>query len=230
MSAIASGALSRSPRARWRRASSAAVKTRSRSSSQARQAHGRIVAAGAAHDRVARRSTRPANRRVEPARRTGVGRAARAGSSSRAGAADRGRRRARKSDDPDRRSRRTEHRPVVTSRMPTWSRALIANAATMPRAPVIAFQPAIAAAREASEVWSLIDGRDPDIDRGAGGAAGDRGDPQEGDVRRDRVRDERDASPSVLPRRIGDERAAPIRDLAPERGTRRSSRRRRGRR
>ena len=29
------------------------------------------------------------------------------------------------------------------------------NAATMPRAPVIAFQPAIAAARDASGVWSL---------------------------------------------------------------------------
>ena len=32
---------------------------------------------------------------------------------------------------------------------------LIVNAATMPRAPVIAFQPAIAAARAESEVWSL---------------------------------------------------------------------------
>ena len=29
------------------------------------------------------------------------------------------------------------------------------NAATIPRAPVMAFQPAIAAAREASGVWSL---------------------------------------------------------------------------
>jgi len=32
---------------------------------------------------------------------------------------------------------------------------LIVNAATIPRAPVMAFQPAIAAAREASGVWSL---------------------------------------------------------------------------
>ena len=43
----------------------------------------------------------------------------------------------------------------MTSTTPIWSRALIRNAATIPRAPVRAFQPAIAAAREASGVWSL---------------------------------------------------------------------------
>ena len=43
----------------------------------------------------------------------------------------------------------------MTSTRPTWSSALIRNAATIPRAPVIAFQPAIAAARDASDVWSL---------------------------------------------------------------------------
>jgi len=43
-------------------------------------------------------------------------------------------------------------RPAVTSTIPSWSRMLIVNAATMPRAPVIAFQPAIAAARETSGV------------------------------------------------------------------------------
>ena len=43
----------------------------------------------------------------------------------------------------------------MTSTSPSWSRMLIRNAATMPRAPVIAFQPAIAAARDASGVWSL---------------------------------------------------------------------------
>src|SRR4029077_12216526 len=45
--------------------------------------------------------------------------------------------------------------PTVTSIRPIWSRALIRKAATIPRAPVRAFQPAIAAAREASGVWSL---------------------------------------------------------------------------
>ena len=45
--------------------------------------------------------------------------------------------------------------PTVTSTSPIWSRALIRKAATIPRAPVMAFQPAIAAAREASGVWSL---------------------------------------------------------------------------
>src|SRR5262249_53892631 len=43
----------------------------------------------------------------------------------------------------------------VTSRTPISSRMLIRNAATIPRAPVRAFQPAIAAARDASGVWSL---------------------------------------------------------------------------
>ena len=43
----------------------------------------------------------------------------------------------------------------MTSTTPTCSSTLIANAATIPRAPVIAFQPAIAAAREAIGVCSL---------------------------------------------------------------------------
>ena len=47
------------------------------------------------------------------------------------------------------------NRPVVTSTTPSCSSALIRNAAPTPRAPVIAFQPAIAADREASDVWSL---------------------------------------------------------------------------
>ena len=74
--------------------------------------------------------------------------------------------------------------------MPTCRRALIANAATMPRAPVIAFMPAMAAAREASDVWSLTMAAHTDIDRGPGGPAGDRRDPQERDVRREGVDDQ----------------------------------------
>ena len=46
-------------------------------------------------------------------------------------------------------------RPPVTVTRPSCRAMLMANAATMPRAPVMAFQPAIAAAREASGVWSL---------------------------------------------------------------------------
>ena len=67
----------------------------------------------------------------------------------------------------------------MTSTMPSWSRMLIVNAATMPRAPVIAFQPAIAAARDASGVWSLTTDAIADVDRGAARTGGDRRDPQD---------------------------------------------------
>ena len=101
------------------------------------------------------------------------------------------------------------------------------NAATMPRAPVIAFQPAIAAARDASEVWSLTTDGDPDVDRRAAGTRRDRRDPQHGDVGRERVGDQRrEPERAAEPHR--DQRPEPVRRRRPRAGTRRSSRRRSG--
>ena len=92
--------------------------------------------------------------------------------------------------------------PLVTSTSPTWRRALIVNAATIPRAPVIAFQPAIAAARDEQRGVVADDRRDPDVDRRAARARRRRPRPT---ARRHPARRRSAISaprPSMLPRRI----------------------------
>ena len=154
----------RSPAARCRRASSAAAEDQEPLLLPRRQSH-------AAH-RSERRTARA--RGPAPRRPSGASAATGAGDAG-AGHRDPTRRRRHPPAGPPGRTGRRRladvaahsSSPVVTSTTPSWSRALIRNAATIPRAPVIAFQPAIAAAREASGVWSLTAAAMPDVDRRA---------------------------------------------------------------
>ena len=98
------------------------------------------------------------------------------------------------------------------------------NAATIPRAPVIAFQPAIAAARDESEVWSLTTAAIPTSIDALPAPAADGRDPQHRDVRREGVRDQR-AEPEHAAEAHRDERPAPVGDGAPDEERQRSSRR-----
>ena len=89
------------------------------------------------------------------------------------------------------------------------------NAATIPRAPVIAFQPAIAAARDSIVVWSLTAAAIPTSIDALAAPGADRRDPQDPDVGRERVGDEREQPERAAdPHR--DQRPEPVRD-APRR-------------
>ena len=103
---------------------------------------------------------------------------------------------------------------MVTSTIPACSSALIRKAATMPRAPVIAFQPAIAGARDDIVVCSLTTEAMPTSIEALAAPAATAPSQSSDDVRGDRDGEQgRETHRSADPHR--DHRAEPVGDHAP---------------